>query len=181
MVAEVSKGRDVPQVGALVDPTTEHGKWRCRYRLEKWHRSEDKDTGLAPDETIEREGNLLVTAGITALLTLLIGGGGTAFNAANAAIGVGDSSTAATIGQTNLSAATNKLRKTVKQAPGVAANVVTFVADFVSAEANFVWNEFGVFNSNVDASGTMLNRAVAALGTKAAGSTWTLTVTITIT
>jgi len=161
-------------------------RWRCTWTVEKWHDSAAKEAGHAPDEIVPGEGNLLLTSGITLLWTLLTGGAGTAYSTANAAIGVGDSTTATAAAQTDLQAATNKLRKTVKQAPvvgptpTVSANQVQFVADFLSAEANYVWNEFGVFNSATAGAGTMLNRAVAALGTKAAGTTWTLTVTVSL-
>src|SRR3972149_69403 len=57
------------------------------------------------------EGNLLLNEGITALQNLLIGAAETAFNNANSYLGVGDSSTAASAGQTGLQASTNKLYK----------------------------------------------------------------------
>ena len=47
-----------------------------------------------PFSVVDIDGNMLLTAGITALWNLLIAAGGTAFNNANARIGVGDSSTA---------------------------------------------------------------------------------------
>ena len=128
--------------------------------------------------SIDVEGNLLVTTGLNALLTLLIGGGGTAFNNANANLGVGDSATAAAIGQTDLVAGANKQRAVmVATYPTTPASGATsFRSDF--ATANFVWNEWAIFNAA--AAGTMLNRKVESLGTKASG-TWTLTSTITIT
>jgi hypothetical protein len=133
---------------------------------------------VEPDEIVEHEGNLLVTAGITVLLNLLTGGGGTVFSNANARLGVGDSSTAPAVGQTDLQAATNKLRKGMNASyPIISAPSIDFQATFGSSEANFAWAEVGTFNS---ASGaTMLNRVVQALGTKSSGATWTLTETIT--
>jgi hypothetical protein len=59
----------------------------------------------------EADGNILVTAGITLLLNLLIGAGGTVYSNANANLGIGDSTTAAAIGQTDLQAASNKVRQ----------------------------------------------------------------------
>lgn len=50
----------------------------------------------------------------------------------------------------------------------------TFAADFTTGQANWVWNEWAIFNSPTANTG-MLNRKVEALGTKASG-TWTLTV-----
>jgi len=56
-------------------------------------------------------------------------------------------------------------------------NVLTFKSSFGSGDANFAWNEWGIFN---DASaGTMLNRKVESLGTKSSG-TWVLTVELTV-
>lgn len=131
-----------------------------------------------PDAVIEAEGNLLVTAGITVFLGLLIGSGGTAYSNANAYLGVGDSSTAAAVGQTDLQAATNKLRKAMNATyPTVSAPTINFQSSFGSSEANFTWAEVATFNASSGA--TMLNRVVQALGTKSSGATWTLTETVT--
>lgn len=171
---------------------TEHGLWACHTTVEKFDH-DPFDLGMTQDEwdvfvlnheiepyaVEEVEGNILVTAGITAMLNLLIGAGGTAFNNANANLGVGDSATAAAIGQTDLQAGANKARASmVATYPQVSTNTVTFRSDFTGAVANYAWAEWGTFNAA--AAGTMLNRKVEALGTKASG-TWTLTVTITIT
>lgn len=43
----------------------------------------------------------------------------------------------------------------------------------------FVWEEWGFFNAST--AGLMFNRVVSAMGTKVGGSTWVLTVTITLT
>jgi len=148
-------------------------RWRAHMRLDKY----DEDGRLY--ETIERDGNLLMTAGATALWTLLIGGGGTTWANANAHIGVGDSSTAAAAGQTDLQASTNKLRKAMEATyPQVSTNTCVFRASFGSSEANFAWAEWAVFNAS--SAGTMLNRKVESLGTKASGSTWVLTVTLSL-
>ena len=63
--------------------------------------------------------------------------------------------------------------------PSVAGQTVTFRSIWASAEGNFDWNEWTVANGSSD-SATNLNRKVAALGTKASGSEWTLTVAITV-
>jgi hypothetical protein len=147
--------------------------WRDAGRMSEFERLH------TPYEEVVVDGNILVTAGIGLMLDLLIGAGGTVFNNTNAKIGVGDSTTAAAIGQTDLVAATNKLRKGMDGGfPSRATNVLSFQATFTTAEANFAWNEWAVFNAA--AAGTMLNRKVEALGTKATGS-WVLGVTITIT
>jgi hypothetical protein len=112
------------------------------------------------------------------LASLAAGAGGTAFNNANAYIGVGDSTTAFAAAQTDLQAATNKFRKAMDATyPQVAANVLTYRATFGTADANFAWQEWGVFNAA--SAGTMMNRKVESLGTKTSAQSWQLTVTIT--
>lgn len=101
------------------------------------------------------------------------------FNATNSHLGVGDSTTAFAVGQTNLQAATNKVREIVDSAPTAVANVLTFVATFETTDANFTWAEWGIFNDI--SAGTMLSRKVEALGTKTAAATWQLTATLTLT
>lgn len=109
------------------------------------------------------------------------GGALTWFDNANAALGVGDSTAVFANTQTDLQAATNKLRKAMDATyPSRAANVLTFKSTFGSADANFAWQEVGVFNSPTAATGTMLSRVVAAHGTKASGDTWVLTHTVTL-
>lgn len=133
---------------------------------------------VTPYEIIEIEGNLLVTVGIDIMFDLFIGAGGTVFSNANAYLGVGDSNTAAAVGQTDLQAASNKLRKGMNGSyPAIASPVITFQSTFGSSEANFTWAEVGTFNAA--AAGTMFNRKVQALGTKSSGATWTLTEDIT--
>lgn len=110
--------------------------------------------------------------------SLHVGAGGTAFNNANAYIGVGDSTTAFSAAQTDLQAASNKLRKAMDATfPTLAANVQTFRSTFSTSEANFAWQEWGVFNAS--SGGTMMNRKVESLGTKTSAQSWQITVTIT--
>ena len=92
---------------------------------------------------------------------------------------MGDSTTAAAVGQTDLQAATNKLRKAMDAGfPWVWEGTVTWQATFGTSDANWAWQEWGVFNAA--AAGTMLNRKVTSLGTKTSAATWQLTVTVTI-
>lgn len=109
----------------------------------------------------------------------LIGEAFTSFANANARIGVGDSSAAFAASQTDLQASTNKLRKAMEAAyPTRAGNALTFRSIFGTSEANFAWNEWGVFNAA--SAGTMLNRLVASLGTKTSAQSWQFTVTVTV-
>jgi fatty acid/phospholipid biosynthesis enzyme len=108
-----------------------------------------------------------------------IGEAVTAFDNANAYIAAGDSATAFAATQTDLQAATNKLRKAMDATyPQRSGNVLTFRATFATGDANFAWNEWGIFNAA--AAGTMMQRKVENLGTKTSAQSWQMTATITI-
>jgi hypothetical protein len=172
-------------------PTHDEIKWHAKWRVEKFVGDVTQDMidagVVTPYEVIEREGNLLMYGGASALWDLLIGAGNvSAFSNANAYIGVGDSSTAAAATQTDLQAATNKLRKAMEatypqhtDGTGASSNAqIVFRSVFGSTDANFAWAEWGVFNAS--SAGRMLNRKVESLGTKASGTTWTLTITLSL-
>lgn len=111
--------------------------------------------------------------------SVTVGNAVTAFNNANSFLGVGDSTAVFAATQTDLQAATNKLRKAMEATyPTLATNVITFRSLFGTAEANFAWAEWGVFNAST--AGTMMSRKVEALGTKTSAQSWQLTATITI-
>lgn len=121
----------------------------------------------------------LTNAGRDHIASDLVGGSVTEFNNANAYLGVGDSSTAFAASQTDLQAATNKLRKAMEATyPSIATNVITLRSLFATGDANFAWNEWGVFNAST--AGTMLNRKVESLGTKTSAQSWQFTVTLTV-
>lgn len=186
------------------DPVHDAILWRCHTRVEKfkgeWSARRIKEymeqfdedmilAGLATElyERVEHEGNLLMTAGATNLWNGLTTAGLAApYNNTNAALGVGDSSTAAAVGQTNLQGAVNvtdRVRKPMNASfPSVTTNQVQFQATFGTGDANFNWQEWGTFNNVTDASGTMLNRVAGAslLGTKSSSATWQLTVTLSL-
>ncbi len=160
--------------------TADSKTWDVLATVEKWHKAAERKAGLPPDEVVEKKDNLLLNAGITVLLNLLIGETATNFGPSNAYIGVGDSTTAAAAGQTGLSASSNKDYQGMESSyPSVTGQTVTFRSIWASGEGNFAWNEWTIANGSSD-SATNLNRKVAALGTKASGSEWTLTVAITV-
>jgi hypothetical protein len=145
-------------------------------------------------EHLEMGPNLELNAGITVLLNLLTGAGGqTAFNAANARVGVGDSSTAAAAAQTGLQAGTNHFWQGMDGTyPQVSAQTVTFRATIASGNGNQSWQEF--INDNYAGTGgtsyttsaptysstlVALNRLVSNQGTKSSGQTWILSSSIT--
>src|SRR5262245_64648861 len=89
-------------------PRADHFTYHVKAVVEKYANEEDYLAGKV-QEVIVDEGNMVVYGGYSALWSQLIGAGVvTAFNNANAHTGVGDSSTAAALTQTDLQAATNK-------------------------------------------------------------------------
>lgn len=182
---------EAASVGVIVEPH-DAVKWRAQWKLEKFHG--DSTAPQDSYEVIEREGNLLMYGGASVLWQTLIGNGTTTagqaltyFNNAQAAIGVGDSNTAAAATQTNLQAASNKLRKAMDatyplhtDATTAGAASIVFRSTFATGDANWAWQEWGVFNSATDATGRMLNRKVESLGTKTSSATWQFSVTLTL-
>jgi len=122
----------------------------------------------------------LTNAGRDLIAAMLLGEATTDFTNAATYIGVGDSTTAFAAAQTDLQAATNKFRQgMVATNPSRVDNVITLNALFATGDANFAWEEWGIFNAA--AAGTMLQRKVEALGTKTSAQSWALTLTITVT
>jgi hypothetical protein len=212
-VAEVSRGRDAGLVAVRHDEPVDVLHWAVLWTCEKWsedacdwvRRKLELPSGeeirsavlrtLIPDSSpdfqlAEIPGNLLLNEGIARLLDLLIAAGGTAYNNANAYIGVGDTSTAEAATQTELQATQNAANRFYKAMnatyPSRTNQTVTWQSDFTSSEANLHWQEWTVAAGATTASGsgflvgtTNLNRKVSDLGTKATG-TWTLSGAVTI-
>ena len=146
--------------------------------------------GVQPYNSTDHLGNAVLSAGWLRILTLAIAGGGTAYDATHSRIGVGDGATAVTTADTTLTGATNKYFKLVSGAPtvGVGAGpptrTLTFAATFGTGVANFVWAKFGIDQGTADGAtetATLLNAAVSAQGTKAAGQTWSATAIVSFT
>lgn len=120
----------------------------------------------------------LTTAGVN-YIAQAITGLGTPFNQTNAYLGVGDGTAAFAASQTNL-LGTNKVRKVVDGGyPIVTPPTVTFRSTFAPGEANFAWEEWGIFNDGT--GGVMLSRVLESNGTKQSNQTWILEVAITFT
>lgn len=120
----------------------------------------------------------LTNAGRNHIATTLIGEAVTAYNNANAYLAAGDGTTAFAATQTDLQG-TNKTRKAMDATyPTRSTNVLTFRSTFATGDANYAWEEWGVFNAS--SGGTMLSRKVEALGTKASTQSWQFTATITV-
>jgi hypothetical protein len=171
--------------------------WIARATVDKfagdWTSAQiDAGAAGAPYERVYGTPQLLMYGGASCFWECLLGNGtGTSgqtltyFNNGNAYIGVGDSSTAAAATQTDLQAATNKVRVAMDStypqhtdATTSGAATATLRSTFGTSTGNFAWAEWGVFNGS--SGGRMLNRKVESLGTKASGSTWVFTVTATL-
>lgn len=146
------------------------------------------------DGVTEEPGNLLVTVGLNLITALIEGGAGTPFAHADAIVGVGTSTTTATVADTALGA-DNTANAFYQQAdssnPTQANGVITCVSTFGTSSANFAWQEWclatgsggitpGDHLSAAATSVVMLNHKVASLGTKGSGSSWVFTATVTI-
>lgn len=119
----------------------------------------------------------LTDAGAAAAARLVAGDGTiAAFNASNAYVGIGDSTTAFASSQTDLQG-TNKTRKLVDSVTinGGGASV-DYTATFGLSQANYSWSEIAVFNAST--SGTMLSRKVISLPAKTSLEQWTITATV---
>jgi hypothetical protein len=198
MLNDAGRLAERSEVGAFLaahQPLTWKARWTIKKYTGDWTGEQiDAGDAPAPYEVIDKEDNLMLYGGASCLWQSLIGNGTvtagqslTYFNNAQAAIGVGDSNTAEAATQTDLQAATNKLRKAMDStypqhtdATTAGAATITFRSTFASADANFAWAEWIVANSPTAGTGRALNRKVAANGTKASGSTWQFTVTLTL-
>lgn len=166
--------------------------WRCHIQVAKyWGELTPEKTPYAIDDY---DGNMLVYGGVSAIWEFLMGGGTTTagqaltfFNAAQSAIGVGDGTGASVATQNDL-LGTNKLRRGLnagypEHTDGTASanNTIRFRSTFDTTQANFAWEEAGVFNSATAATGRMLNRKVQSMGTKTNTSSWQITFDVSIT
>lgn len=188
-------------------------RWRCHTRVDKYAGEIDYalpgHNGLAVTknsliveafEVVEKEGNLLTIGGASIQWQTLIGNGVTTAGAAtgyysnaNATISVGDSTTAAADTQTELQAATNRVRVAMDatyplhtDSTGTAGSKsISFRSTYGTAVANWAWQEWGIFNGPgtggpPTTGGRMLNRKVESLGTKTSAATWVLTITLSL-
>jgi hypothetical protein len=151
-----------------------------RWTIERFATDEDLRVNR-PYATSLIEGNLLLNAGINLLWSLVCGGAGVAFDNAAAVLGVGDSTSPASVEQTGLQAPTNLAYGLMDDGyPTYGADqTATWRTTFGSTEANFAWQEFVVFNGT-GAAAVALNRKVSSQGTKVAGESWRLSLSIVL-
>ena len=112
-------------------------------RIRAWEKQADGTEKLIKDDTIK---NLIVDVGKDSIMKRIANmtGGGYVTT-----IGVGDSTTAAAVGQTDLQASSNKTFKTVASGDKVYTRPTLFLSvDFGYSEANYTWNEIGLKDNN---------------------------------
>lgn len=180
----------------MADEMKESLHWTTEWKIEKFKDdgsglAERLKNGTATEEEIKKAKyetvifpkNLAVTTGLMNICKLVSGTGGTQWGT-GAYIGVGTSTTAAAIGQTDLVAPSARVamdsgwpKDTGGHAVGADDGTIQFKSTFDGSTANVAWEEYGVFTAST--GGVMLNRLVASKGTKVSGEIWTLQVTIT--
>ena len=112
-------------------------------RIKAWEKQADGTEKLVKDDLIK---NLIVDVGKDALMKLIANMSGGGYTTT---IGVGDSSTAAAVGQTDLQASSNKTFKTIASGDKVYTRPTLFLSvDFGYSEANYTWNEIGLKDNN---------------------------------
>lgn len=146
-----------------------------------------------PDYVARSTGNILVRGGASIMWECFKGSGTTATTAAKkyfnatAALGVGNSTVAATNIQTALQGGSQSLKALTGGFPthttgSTAATVadIVYKSTWALTEGNFAWNEWALFNKATTANRRMANRKVQALLTKTSAATATLTVTLSL-
>ena len=112
-------------------------------RIRAWEKQADGTEKLIKDTLIK---NLIVNLGKDSVMKRIgnMTGGGYI-----ATIGVGDNTTAAAVGQTDLQASSNKVFKTIASGDYVYTRPTLFISvDFGYSEGNFTWNEIGLRDNN---------------------------------
>ena len=151
---------------------------RTLFQVRKFQSDEDHQADR-PFEVSEFEGNIGLNEGIAELWDLACGlGSPTAYNSANARVGVGDSSVAEAATQTALQGTSTAFKAMDATFPSRSTQTVSFRGTFQGTEANFAWNEFTVDNGATPNKN--LIRKVSAQGSKTSGQVWELKIDITM-
>lgn len=161
-------------------PSHEAIQWRAHATVHKYRAGEAE-----PYAVEEHPGNLLMYGGASLLWERLIGTSVTAFNNANAYLAVGNSSFAATPTQGDMQGTAHReamdATYPIHTSGATQADAsIVFKSTYEDGDAEFAWQEWGLFNHVSDQTNNMLNRKVFSGGTKAPGDVWSLTVTLTL-
>lgn len=101
---------------------------------------------------------------------------GTSFDFDNAYIGVGNGTAIFEDTQTDLQGALRARHGMDAGYPIVTGSTIVLRTTFPTTEANFTWNEWGVFNA--ETGGVMLSRFVEYNSTKLSNQEWVMEVTL---
>jgi len=152
--------------------------------LAEFHR--DVRSGRLKPYEIEEAWNVMLQTGLLQLLDILKGTSALHFNATDNKIGIGNDATAAVATQTDLIGASKTYvamdsgwPKTRTDDGALGYGVWQSKSTFASGDANYAWAEAVIKNTNVS-SGFCLCRAATGWGTKAAGSIWVATHSLTL-
>jgi len=143
--------------------------------------------GVTIEEVIEKfgnhigrkriKGNVFLNSGIGEIWDLVTGTSANHFDNANSQLGVGDGTTAEDPTQTDLQGVSTAYVGMDTGYPSRTAQTLSFRSTFDGATANFAWEECVVKHA---VSAICINRKVQSMGTKASGTTWVLTLDLTI-
>jgi len=187
--------------------STDSDRWRVRATVDKY----DSDQSLwalnrasavwlpgdqlramvgPPSGSVAVNGNMLLTAGVTRLMSLFTGAGGQALTNTATRVGVGTSTATEAMNQTDLQApagAANRWFQVMDATyPQQTSGVITAKGTFGVSDANFAWNEWGIdignptVTSGTTVNSCLVNRKRVTLDVKAQGTMWVFTVTLTI-
>ena len=163
----------------------ERGKAIMRCRIEKFKgnfksREEAVRKAGRPYEVRVFEKNLLLNEGINAMWSLICGSASfNAYDNTNAYVGVGNGDTVAVATQTDLQGASKKYVGMDAGYPSYGSSQkATWRGTFGSADGNFAWKEITV--GNASNGGQNMNRKVEDMGTKSSGSSWVVSLEITL-
>lgn len=187
----------------FTEPATWHVEWAIakydedatrwlRQRLGRDPQGADFELNdVLPYDVGRVERNLLTTAGLTRITSLITAGGGQALTNTSGRIGVGNGAGTAAVGDTDLSASAGSANRQFQPFdatyPQTSGGTITCQSTFSGTLANFAWSEFGIdigtptVTAGTTVNATLLNHKTAiAQGTKASGQTWIAQATITI-
>ena len=201
---DTARADDALRIGVAAD-VRDSGLWHCEWDIHRWDAAATLEAtrqldGAKPEAEHLRhlslkpylvshvDGNLLTTAGLGRIATLVNAGTGNLIASTTARIGAGDGAGTAAIGDTDLSASAGSTHRFFQTCTvTVPSNVWTFVGTFGTADGNFAWNEMGIdIGTATVTTGTTVNAVLLnhktsiAQGTKASGQSWAVTATITI-
>lgn len=141
---------------------------------------EDEKTGLMvpanPRLWVASYENMILTTGKQAYLDRLAG---LSSVAAFTSLGVGSSSQAVVVGDTQLVGASNFIQACDATFPSRSALVLTYKSTFGTGVANFQWNEAGIFNGTTNGTSLMFNRVIIGPFTKSSSVSIAYTTTLT--